>query len=171
MIFDVFRYRFNCEFYNPNVPQIIKVSFPEHIPFCHRRYDLNFYELESNAEYVEFAYFNEMSEYAKLRLALKFNNIVRDKLSFYSRYYQNFVSAYNRNLHNLMIYSPRPEHSLTLWVRMEYLNTCFGKRFFFTVEKMNYKLGDVPIIKDEGKMENYGSTLKIKDILKDKKSD
>lgn len=151
MIFDVFRYRVNCDFYNPRVFQTIRVSFPEHIPFCHRKHDLNFYELESNAEYVEFAFFNNMSEYAKRRLALKFNNIVKDKLLFYSRYYQNFVSAYNRNLHNLMIYSPRPEHSLTLWVRMEYLNTCFGKRFFFTVEKMNYKLGDVPIIKMKGR--------------------
>lgn len=158
MIFDVFRYRFNCDFYNPDVPQTIKVSFPEHIPFCHRRYDLNFYELESNAEYVEFAYFNG---------ALKFNNTVRDKLSFYSKYYQNtFVSAYNRNLHNLMIYSPRPEHSLTLWVRMEYLNTCFGKRFFFTVKKMNYKLEDIPIIKDEGRMENYVDKDEVSDNIK-----
>lgn len=166
MIFDVFRYRFNCEFYSPNVPQTIKVSFPEHIPFCHREHDLNFYELESNAEYVEFAFFNDMSVYAKLRLALKFNDIVSGKLSFYSRYYRNFVSAYNRNLHNLMIYSPRPEHSLILWVRMEYLNTCFGKRFFFTVEKMNYKLGDVPIIKDERRMENYVDKDEISDDIK-----
>lgn len=151
MIFDIFRYRVNCDFYNPRVFQTIRVSFPEHIPFCSREHDLNFYELESYAEYVEFAFFNELSEYAKLQLALKFNSIVTSKLSFYSEYYQNFVSAYNRNLHNLMIYSPRPEHSLTLWVRMEYPNTCFGKRFFFTVEKMNYKLGDVPIIRDGGK--------------------
>lgn len=172
MIFDVFRYRFNCDFYNPNVPQTIKVSFPEHIPFCHRKHDLNFYELESNAEYVEFAFFNKMSEFAKLQLALKFNKIVRDKLSFYSKYYQNtFVSAYNRNLHNLMIYSPRIEHSIFLWIRMEYLMTCFGTKFFFTVEKMNYKLGDVPIIKDEGKMENHVLTLKIKDLFENKKSD
>ena len=166
MIFDIFRYRVNCDFYNPKVFQTIRVSFPEHIPFCHREYDLNFYELESCAEYVEFAFFNEMSEYAKLRLALKFNSIVTSKLSFYSEYYQNFVSAYNRNLHNLMIYSPRPEHSLTLWVRMEYLNTCFGKRFFFTVEKMNYKLGDVPIIRDEGRVENYVNKDEIKDNAK-----
>ena len=164
MIFDVFRYRVNCDFYNPKVFQTIRVSFPEHIPFCCREYDLNFYELESSAEYVEFAFFNEMSDYAKLRIALKFNSIVTSKLSFYSEYYRNtFVSAYNRDLHNLMIYSPRTEHRLTLWVRMEYLNTCLGKRFFFTVEKMKYKLGDVPIIRDEGRMESYVNKDEIKD--------